>query len=489
MKQILLLLTLLISFLGYAQTQIGQDIDGEATISNNIAGSVSTSGDGMVVAIGTAINNGNGENSGHVRVYQNINNVWTQIGADIDGEAPGDFLGDSVSISSDGSIVAIGAPLNDGNGSNSGQVRVYQNINNTWTQIGVDIDGEAAGDQFGRSVSISADGSIVAIGALRNGGNGIESGHVRVYQNVNGTWSQVGADIDGEAAFNSFGRSVSISADGSIVAIGADTNNANGTNSGHVRVFQNINGVWMQVGADIDGDELGDESGWSASLSADGSIVAIGAIGNDDNGFKSGQVSIFQNTNSVWTQIGSDINGEAAGDWFGWSVSISFDGSIVAIGSIFNEGNGDNSGHVRVYENINTIWTQVGADIDGAGAGDQSGWSVSLSSNGSIVSIFAPLSEGVNSGFVRVYDLSAFLDIEEQTISNFKLYPNPTKNQFTIQLGNALELENLNIYDNLGKLVLNSKEATIDTSKLASGLYVVEIQTNKGKGSKKLIIE
>ena len=50
----------------------------------------------------------------------------------------------SVSLSSDGSVVAIGAPYgNDENGQGSGHVRIYQNISGTWTQIGDDIDGEA----------------------------------------------------------------------------------------------------------------------------------------------------------------------------------------------------------------------------------------------------------------------------------------------------------------------------------------------------------
>ena len=51
-------------------------------------------------------------------------------------------------ISDDGLTLAIGAPLNDGNGTDSGHVRIFENINNSWTQIGSDIDGEAAGDQY-----------------------------------------------------------------------------------------------------------------------------------------------------------------------------------------------------------------------------------------------------------------------------------------------------------------------------------------------------
>ena len=125
---------------------------------------------------------------------------WNQTGADIDGEAADDFSGWSVSLSADGSTLAIGAKLNDGNGTNAGHARVYNWNGSAWVQLGADIDGEAAGDQSGWSVSLSADGSTLAIGAIYNDGNGNAAGHVRVY-NWNGTaWVQLGTDIDGEAA-------------------------------------------------------------------------------------------------------------------------------------------------------------------------------------------------------------------------------------------------------------------------------------------------
>jgi LPXTG-motif cell wall-anchored protein len=60
-------------------------------------------------------------------------------------------------------------------------VRVYTLINGTWTQTGVDIDGEAAEDYSGYSVAMSGDGSRIAIGAYRNDGTGSNAGHVRVY--------------------------------------------------------------------------------------------------------------------------------------------------------------------------------------------------------------------------------------------------------------------------------------------------------------------
>ncbi len=192
------------------------------------------------MAISAKYNDGNSTHLGHVRIYQNNTGTWTQVGEDIDGEAESDLSGQSVCLNSNGSIVAISAVSNDGNGAGAGHVRIFQNNTGTWTQIGEDIDGEAAGDGFGISVSLSSDGSIAAIGAWFNAGNGAGAGHVRIYQNNSGTWTQIGEDIDGEAAEDTFGRSVSLNSDGSIVAIGAHGNDGNGENSGHVRVYRLI---------------------------------------------------------------------------------------------------------------------------------------------------------------------------------------------------------------------------------------------------------
>jgi len=105
----------------------------------------------------------------------------TQLGADINGEAAVDKSGFSVSLNATGDRVAIGATLNDGNGINSGHVRIYSWNGMAWTQLGADINGEAAGDQSGFSVSLNATGDRVAIGATLNNGNGADSGHVRIY--------------------------------------------------------------------------------------------------------------------------------------------------------------------------------------------------------------------------------------------------------------------------------------------------------------------
>ena len=165
-------------------------------------------------------------------------------------------------------------------------------------------------------------------------------------------WIQLGDDIDGEATSDYSGWSVSLSSDGKTIAIGVPYYDKNGTDSGHTRVFKiDDSDNWIQLGTDIDSEAAGDRSGYSVSLSSDGKTVAIGAKYNDGNGDRSGHVRVYGYNGSGWIQLGSDIDGEAAGDWSGDSVSLSSDGKTVAIGAVLNDGvNGDNSGHVRVYE-------------------------------------------------------------------------------------------------------------------------------------------
>jgi hypothetical protein len=100
------------------------------------------------------------------------------------GEAPGDNFGVAVSLAVNGRRVAVGARFNDGNnGYYNGHVRVFEFTNSSWNQLGGDINGEGDADISGTSVALlSDDGKRIAIGAPFNDGNGIDSGHVRIFE-------------------------------------------------------------------------------------------------------------------------------------------------------------------------------------------------------------------------------------------------------------------------------------------------------------------
>lgn len=285
-----------------------------------------------------------------------------------------DAFGRSVAISADGSIIAVGADRNGGNGSNAGHVRVYENLSGTWTQVGNDIEGDSSGDGSGESVALSADGSIIAIGAPFNDDGGTDSGHVRVFENITGTWTQIGNAIAGDAQWDRRGWRVALSADGTIVAMSAPYHNGNGPESGQVRVFENIQGTWTQVGTHLVGLQPNHHFGNSVTLSADGRILAVGTVQETSAGQAPGYTIVFENISGVWTQIGQPIYGIAPGNQSGRSVSLSSDGNIVAIGeSGYSTSNNFQPGSVRIFENLSGTWTQIGSRIIGESTGDPRG--------------------------------------------------------------------------------------------------------------------
>jgi len=324
---------------------------------------------------------------------------WNQKGPTIVGSAAGDQSGISVSLSFDGSVVAIGAPYKN---LQTGQVRVYEWNDSNWSQRGSDIVGAATSNRFGYSVSLSSDGSILAVGAT--GGRG----RAKVYEWNAVSWIQKGGDMDGEANSDYFGLSVSLSPNGNRLAVGAPYNDVGGTNAGQVRVYEWIDPNWSLRGAPIVGDSSGGKFGYSVSLSWDGLTVAVGIPFSAGGGSGRGRVRVYEWDAISWNQKGGDMNGEADFDHFGWlSVSLSWDGNKLAGAATPNDLGlgGPNAGRVYVYAWSGNAWNPVASAIDGVAANDSFGYSVALSSDGTTVAAGAHFNDdnGANSGHVRVF--------------------------------------------------------------------------------------
>ena len=495
-KKTYFLLLLLVSpiVLSAQWTQISNAIDGESA--NDQSGfSVSLSADGNTVAIGARNNDDNGSASGHIRVYENNVNVWQQKGSDIDGIEVSDQFGFSVSISADGNTIAIGAPDNNATGFESGHVRVYAYQANDWVIIGNAIEDGTFGDHTGYSVSLSDDGNRLAVGAPDDGDIadvGSNYGIVRVYENQSGNWVQIGNNIWGEAAEDNSGASVSLNNDGSIVAIGAPNNNNSFSGAGHARVFAFQTNNWVQIGQDLEGEGQNDQYGGAVSINNQGNIVAIGATHN--NGI--GHVRVFEFITSSWVQIGSDIDGEAVSDEFGISVSLNGDGDILAVGARYNSGFTLDAGHTRVYRNQSSNWVQIDSDIDGEALQDRSGYSVSLNADGSIVAIGSYLNDGVNgsnSGHVRLFSNANVLNIKDVDSSEqFNIYPNPATTQIHIYLKKVTLHSKIELYNIQGKLLHteysnNINSAVIDIANLSKGIYILKLELDKSYKTLKVI--
>eukprot|EP00980_Cylindrotheca_fusiformis_P000385 scaffold92_cov85-Cylindrotheca_fusiformis.AAC.3 len=314
--------------------------------------------------------------------------------ADFDGQVENAFFGTAVAISGNGKVVAGGAPRTDATGltkgdDRSGFVRVFEEVDGSFTQKGNDIEGAEIAE-FGTVVELSMDGSILA--AMEN--NGL---FLRVFEFVDGDWQQLGSPVEA----NSVVTSLSLSADGHAFAFGVF-----GIGDGgevYIYEYNEDSTSWSQRGETIVGNEGDDGFGRGVSISQDGlSVVASAPSGATSC---AGYAKIFKFVGAAWTQIGSDIVGEGSEDGLE-AVDIASNGTVVALGASRNSDNGSRSGHVRIYGLQNGEWSQIGQDIDGKGEFDYSGDSVSLSSDGMVVAIGAHQHDSPNEfsvGQTRVY--------------------------------------------------------------------------------------
>jgi hypothetical protein len=296
--------------------QKGQTLVG--LTSSRFGRSVALNATGSVLVAGGATWS---SNRGFVRVYEYSGGNWVQIGADITGDASNHRTGWSVAINDAGTRIAISENLFDeGANTDIGRVRIFDNVSNVWTLAGT-IVGEAAGDQFGQSVCLDASGNILAVGANLNDGSGSDAGHVKVFEYVSGTiWDQIG-DIDGTAADDQFGWDVSLNAAGSRLAVSAPN-----AGTPYIKVYQNNSGTWGLLGGatDIVG-VLGENTGrYSLDLNAAGDVVAVGGEGFTGGG----RARVFEYNGTNWNLIAAQVLSEAAGDLWGYSIAISDDGSV-----------------------------------------------------------------------------------------------------------------------------------------------------------------
>ena len=119
---------------------------------------------------------------------------WNQIGNSIPGSTSFSCSKKSVSISSDGTVVAVGE--NDHtNAITTGIVRIYARDGSYWSQLGNDLQGDIGDELFGGSISLSSDGRTIAIDGKDSGEAGCTLGYVRVYSFNGSSWNKGGADI------------------------------------------------------------------------------------------------------------------------------------------------------------------------------------------------------------------------------------------------------------------------------------------------------
>lgn len=186
--------------------------------------SVALSEDGNRLAIGAPGNDLVATPStGQVRVYEWTGTLWTQLGNDIDGDVAWGLLGHTVALSKTGEYLITGGPHNTSRSAGNGSVRVFKWDGRDWQQVGATINGENRGEYMGCAVAITNDGQRIAVGAMHHqppNTTYFAAGSVTIYDWKNGQWQRLAEPIYGQEGGENAGRSIALDANGTHLAIG-----------------------------------------------------------------------------------------------------------------------------------------------------------------------------------------------------------------------------------------------------------------------------
>ena len=298
--------------------------------------------DGTIAAIGARSYYDSSGHQGYVQVYRFENKAWTPLGSTILGENSTETYTSANALSDDGLILAVGGVLTT-------NVQVFRFVDDDWEPLGNDIRHQH-GETIGRGLTISGDGTILAASSARYG----NIGEILVFEWVGDTWSQKGRTLQGVGEEQNFGESLSLSHDGSVLALGRpnDSDDMWGQKKGYVQVFEFIDNDWVQIGQTLQGPNVGDEFGRAVSLSSDGRTLAIGRpFYSDGNSIWLGSVHVYRfGRDGQWFEPGSMLIGKTENKQFGRSLALSGDASMLVA-------SGD--GILRIFESNGHEWIEV----------------------------------------------------------------------------------------------------------------------------------
>ena len=250
------------------------------------------------------------------------------------------------------------------------------------------------------------------MGAPGDDDNGSSSGSAYVFNRAGASWAQEAKLLSSDGKFSAgdyFGGSVSISGDYAIV--GAVEDNVYGYRSGSAYVFKRAGASWAQEAKlRTSHGAAGDEFGFSVSISGDYAIV--GADEDSWNGTDAGSAYIFERTGTSWAQeaklLPSDVE-----DFYRFGRSVSISGDYAFVGAPGDRDNGSGSGSAYVFKRSGTSWAQEAKLLasDGEEA-DIFGFSVSISGD-SVAVVGARLDDDGASNSGSAYLFSGYISTDD----------------------------------------------------------------------------
>jgi len=512
--------------------QIGEDINNtfgwaaQATVED-------LSGDGNTVVVSGKIFE-NGSYISAMETYKYINNEWQQIGQTylINDES----IGPKASINYDGSIIVLGYKYF---GQNQGKVQVLQLEENIWVELGDVIYGPDHNYQFGADVKINDIGNRIAV--ISGGGEQFsfycdDCLLTYDFDEEDNTWIESGANIfinELQGQVQNAPISFDFNSAGDVLAVGYN----NGISIGGVVLYNYNQNEWMQSGNHITKYEENNQSqfGSRVSINGEGSIISVSSNSgpNEWNGCtNNGEINIYNFLNDEWINVNTIV-----GDWdefdagsacwnigIGYSIEMSSNSSVLITGNPYsNEGGFSSGGSVKVFDISNPCVTlpltavcneieislengfvTISADDINDGSYGCNEFSLEIFNQGTnfgseitfntthigdnTIQLMVTDSSGNSSYCTAIVNVQAGMGIEDNTLANISLYPNPTTDLIFIEGANT-ELEAI-VFDLLGKeLIRENINGRLDISCLEKGTYIINLTDGVNTSTHKIIKE
>jgi len=325
-------------------------------ISSSFGISLSFNDDATYLAIGASTS----DVFGAAYIFTRSGTTWTEQAMLTTASYPGtqavSTFGASVSINSNGTYLAVGY-YNDTPGSvnQGGSVIMFTRSGSTWTQQQQIIPStQEIGEKFGNSVSINSDATYLAIGAYSDDNSGgVDAGSVYIFTRSGTTWTQqTRLQASDAATLDYFGTSVSINSDGTYVAVGSELDdNSAASNAGSVYIFTRSGTTWtQQTRLQASDGGVTETFGNNVALNGLADILVVTAKLDNLGAAGQGSAYVFKRSGTTWTQ-GRKITASDTqlGDQFGSSVALSTDGATLVIGAWAEDTGGDDAGSAYGY--------------------------------------------------------------------------------------------------------------------------------------------
>lgn len=224
------------------------------------------------------------------------------------------------------------------------------------TSVGTPLLGSQADQRFGQSIALSDNGQIVAIGSPSATINGnAQTGLVEIFERTAG-WKRRGSALLGSNPESQFGSTIAMSGDGSVLIV------TNVSGALQAFLYTPSTGNYEPMGSNFSAST--DQLGVSLAMNSNGTRFVVGSPSHDNGGPNpniSGKVTVFdRQTDNTWLETAT-ITGTDHLDWFGWQVDLTDDGSVLCVGAPRNL---EFSGYVQCYTRMETgRWTLLGTTI------------------------------------------------------------------------------------------------------------------------------